>query len=511
MMRFVVLTSLILACCLPAVPHLWVGSLCIAQPVRHASSLGGDTTCGIVWDTPILLSDTTVNSHSPQITLSGNDTVHIVWATGNGGSRLPYVRSTTGGQILEPRRDILIDSVSFPGRATWTQVVAFHQRVFMFFEGAATGDDPVWMMESSDYGANWLSPRSISAEPAGEIRSVGVIGDTLAIIYAPQGLKKILRSSDSGQTWSRTNEALAYHSRISVSRGFLHLVQNVEPTTSIETEYRRSTDLGNTWIQQEVISDMDGFESGLSAIGSNGDSSIITAWRDAKYGCLTLVGCGVAGRWSLNAGAFFESEKRYDDHPAGIDASPAVLGNKMVVAWTDDLNEQLKATISFDRGETWCTPITLSSNGGGQPRVVMSSAAVHIVWATGNGSIGNRIRTWYRRGTFLSTGVSEQPKEIPAESMLSQNYPNPFNPGTIINYQLARQEMNHGGSTTTSNWVTLKVFDLLGREVVTLVNEKKEAGEHTVEWNAENVPSGVYYYRLVIGNRMETRKAILIK
>lgn len=83
---------------------------------------------------------------------------------------------------------------------------------------------------------------------------------------------------------------------------------------------------------------------------------------------------------------------------------------------------------------------------------------------------------------------------------LFQNYPNPFNPSTVISYQ-----------TPTDNFVTLKVFDVLGREVATLVNTYKEAGAHSVEFNASKLSSGIYLYRIQIGSYIETRKLILQK
>ena len=74
---------------------------------------------------------------------------------------------------------------------------------------------------------------------------------------------------------------------------------------------------------------------------------------------------------------------------------------------------------------------------------------------------------------------------LPKEFALHQNYPNPFNPVTVISYQLPV----HG-------YVSLKVFDVLGREVATLVNEVKEAGEYSVQWDASDTPSGLYFYRI---------------
>jgi hypothetical protein len=93
-------------------------------------------------------------------------------------------------------------------------------------------------------------------------------------------------------------------------------------------------------------------------------------------------------------------------------------------------------------------------------------------------------------------GVSE----MPVEFNLDVNYPNPFNPSTTIAYQLPRQ-----------SHVTLKVYDVLGREVATLVNGIEEPGNKTVSFNAGNLPSGVYYYRLQAGNYIETKKLVLLK
>ena len=83
---------------------------------------------------------------------------------------------------------------------------------------------------------------------------------------------------------------------------------------------------------------------------------------------------------------------------------------------------------------------------------------------------------------------------------LSQNYPNPFNPSTSISFELP-----------TSGKVSLNVFDMLGREVQELVNGYQAAGSHEVRFNAQNLPSGMYIYRLKTGTVELTRKMMLIK
>jgi len=90
--------------------------------------------------------------------------------------------------------------------------------------------------------------------------------------------------------------------------------------------------------------------------------------------------------------------------------------------------------------------------------------------------------------------------KVPSSYSLSQNYPNPFNPTTNIKYQIKENAI-----------VTLKIYDILGKEIETLVNEKQSPGTYEVNWNANAFPSGVFFYRLEAGDYSETRKMILIK
>ena len=96
------------------------------------------------------------------------------------------------------------------------------------------------------------------------------------------------------------------------------------------------------------------------------------------------------------------------------------------------------------------------------------------------------------------TGVKED--NIIRKFELYQNYPNPFNPTTNIRYQIPER-----------SFVTLKIFDVLGNEITTLVNEEKEAGRYESILNAEGLGSGVYYYQIISGSYIETRKMIFIK
>ena len=110
------------------------------------------------------------------------------------------------------------------------------------------------------------------------------------------------------------------------------------------------------------------------------------------------------------------------------------------------------------------------------------------------------------RGVYNSNfqnvlAVNNISSEIPNGFSLSQNFPNPFNPVTKINYELQ-----------ITNYVSLKVFDILGNEVATIVNEKQNAGTYEVEFDGSNLPSGIYFYSLYLNqNLVETKKSLLTK
>ena len=104
-----------------------------------------------------------------------------------------------------------------------------------------------------------------------------------------------------------------------------------------------------------------------------------------------------------------------------------------------------------------------------------------------------------RNATNLSE-TDEGDSELPVEYSLSQNYPNPFNPGTNIKYDLP-----FGGL------VTLKIYDILGKEVYTLINEYKDAGRYITGFNGSDMSSGIYYYTIRAGGFTQTKRMILLK
>jgi photosystem II stability/assembly factor-like uncharacterized protein len=145
-----------------------------------------------------------------------------------------------------------------------------------------------------------------------------------------------------------------------------------------------------------------------------------------------------------------------------------------------------------DAGATWIEQISTA----GSSLQGVSFATERIGMAVGAG--GTIIRTTMG-GIF--TSVKTENDRIPVVAMLLQNYPNPFNPTTTIAYTIPAE---------TRHAVSLRVYDVLGREVATLVNEVQSSGFKSVQFDASGLASGVYFYRICAGTFTETKKMLLV-
>ena len=129
---------------------------------------------------------------------------------------------------------------------------------------------------------------------------------------------------------------------------------------------------------------------------------------------------------------------------------------------------------------------------------IVGTAGQSIIGALSGVSQRSSVGFWYAQGGLVTGATPEQ--QLPAAYQLRQNYPNPFNPSTTIGYELPK-----------SSIVKLSVFDVLGREVSALVNERREAGVHEVKFDGSGISSGVYFYRIEAGGFVQTRKLLLLR
>ncbi len=121
-----------------------------------------------------------------------------------------------------------------------------------------------------------------------------------------------------------------------------------------------------------------------------------------------------------------------------------------------------------------------------------------VLVAPGDSGIGSFLI--FKYGSLIVDGVSETQQSTPARFALDQNFPNPFNPGTTIRFRVSRQAP-----------VTLAVYDILGRQIATLVERIMPPGEYTISWDARDNPSGVYWYRLETNDVTITKMMVLLK
>lgn len=156
--------------------------------------------------------------------------------------------------------------------------------------------------------------------------------------------------------------------------------------------------------------------------------------------------------------------------------------------WVVRLAPQIYAT--FNDGANWTSQYTAPS--GNYTHITKSRTGTPTLYAVrDNGGIS--------KATDV-VGVKHYSNDIPEQYDLRQNYPNPFNPKTVIKYYIP-----------VNNYVRLTVYDMIGKEIATLVNEIKTAGIHEVEWDGSNYSSGIYFYSIKTDNFTETRKMDLVK
>lgn len=153
-------------------------------------------------------------------------------------------------------------------------------------------------------------------------------------------------------------------------------------------------------------------------------------------------------------------------------------------------SDRLVVKISTDGGTTF--PYTIFDKQGADLGTAPPQSSGFVPTASQWGTFGVR----YGSVTGINTGGAFTPLKYE----LTQNYPNPFNPTTNISYKIAKNSL-----------VTLKIYDVLGKEIATLVNEELNAGNHEVSFDASGIPSGVYFYKITAGAFTDTKRMVLLK
>ncbi len=179
-----------------------------------------------------------------------------------------------------------------------------------------------------------------------------------------------------------------------------------------------------------------------------------------------------------------------------------MVGETEEITWTDLNVYNVKIELSIDNGTNWSTIAESTPNTGSYSWLIESadSADQCLIRIT---NVDDGLVMDESDGAFIidtPTGIKELENGTPTEFNLSQNYPNPFNPVTSIAYKVPNTAL-----------VSIKVYDLIGREVAVLVDEIKQPGVYQVSFGFENLASGVYFYKMVAGDFSSVKKMNLLK
>jgi len=178
-----------------------------------------------------------------------------------------------------------------------------------------------------------------------------------------------------------------------------------------------------------------------------------------------------------------------------------VVGETEDITWTCENVSDVKIEISFDNGNTWSTIADSIPNTETYSWTVTaqdsSNECLIKISNVANGEVFDMSDNVF--SIDIVSDVDEK-NQNPLEFNLAQNYPNPFNPSTTIKYAVA-----------TTSFVSIKVYDMIGQEVASLVNEMKDAGTYEVKFDGKNLASGVYIYKMSADNFTSVKKLNLLK
>jgi len=373
------------------------------------------------------------------------------------------------------------------------------------------GAGKIW--KSSDAGNSWM-PASPSPAEGGGPMVIAATGPGDAVYATDYG--KIFKTSDGGTNWVKVFDDTTVTTFFNDLKMFdkLNGYAMGDPPNSSSSNppgFVRTTDGGQTWTVVNA-------NLPLGDVQYHGRTDFVSpqvgwtyVWNDGVYkntdGGRTwnriYPALGFGGLFFLNDSIGFYT---WSGYPSNAGVSKTTDGG---VTWKKTLSESQiifvrwapggrrlwaggdSLYVSTDVGETWQKQFSARSVG-----------ACNLLWEASflTDDVG------MISGGCIVLGMSTEPvvsvadqKRLPERFELKQNFPNPFNPSTRIRYEVPSR-----------TYVILKVFNLLGQEVATLVDAEKPAGTYEVDWNDTGISSGVYYYCIVAGTFVETKKMVLV-
>jgi len=420
-----------------------------------------------IYSQPTLISEQ--NSGTTQTLTSINSnafgTINTYsWVCGYGGTVL---RSTNGGTNWQN-----VGSNGIPSTIQLVNILSvdINTAITAGYIGSNT-----FVFRTSNAGANWVE---VFTQANGFINAIVLNSSTRVFMMGDPvgGRWSLWKSTNAGLNWDSSG---LYLPQVGTEAGWnnslIHRNNQIWFGTNNSKIYY-SSNAGTVWNSQATTGELNSYAvwfRGLSSSpeGFAGGSTLLkTSNSGINWNTQASMGTGNFG--GVTGGPYIIT-----DNPLDYFYIYYVRGNNIIYG-------------SSDRGATWGPQHTAPA---GTYRHIGANYLASEFWAVrDNGGI-----------TYMfmnPTGINQIGNEVPDKFTLDQNFPNPFNPTTTIKF-----------SIQTAQYVTLKVYDILGNEIETLVNEKQNPGSYSVEFDASNNPSGIYYYKLEAGDFREVRKMILVK
>jgi photosystem II stability/assembly factor-like uncharacterized protein len=282
----------------------------------------------------------------------------------------------------------------------------------------------------------------------------------------------VFKTTDAGNSWNNTKNDSSVYSSFPIAK-FVFTTNEIGFACGGQIDIVgviwKTTNGGEFWTSEGLSPEP------FYDIAVNNNTNVFAVGGDFEYGAQYSKSTNTGLNWNYENLGFFGQGQSIDFRTQNEAWMPLGFSG----AWA----------VSYDSGNVWSTFPTTDN-------VVIYSVAfpdsLHGI-AVGSGGV-------ILKYAPATVGINYLNSEIPESFILHQNYPNPFNPATKINYELR-----------VTNYVLLKVFDILGNEISTIVIEKQNPGNYSYDFNGENFPSGVYFYKLTVGDYTAVKRMVLLK
>lgn len=442
------------------------------------------------------------NNNASSMVSSGN-MIHVTWYDNRDSNLEIYYKRSTDKGVTWGSDTRLTNNNSV---SEWPVLSAAGSFIHLIWYDNRDGNYELYYKRSTDDGTVWSADFRLTNSPGHSFNpSVFVFGQNVHVSWYDNrdGNYEIYykRSSDGGLSWGAdtrltNNASTGWDPSISVSDSVVHVLWWDNRDGNYELYYKRSTDFGNSWGTDTRLT-IDNASSEFCNL-SNSGSVVHVTWNDNRDGNQEIY-----YKRSTNAGLTWGADIRLTNDPGTSRRSFALpSGEYLHIAWGDnrDGNYEIYYKRSTDKGVTWGPDTRLTNNSAisERPFLSLSGLVVNVLWHDNRD--GNYEIYYKRDSTGNPIGINVLSTETPRSFSLAQNYPNPFNPVTKIKFEVQ----------AFSN-LKITLHDIQGKEILTLINNKLNAGSYEIDFNGTNFATGVYFYTLKAGEFSETKKMILIK